>query len=152
MGADFAAYPRRIAGMGTNARQIVLLTVCVAAVASPAIARAQRSVTPELARDPYLGVACREPANTCGRIGVAVWLAGPATRVDATLLDREVRLSTSQAGTGAYGYRRYWTGFIDLAPAKVKPGTYDVRIRITVAAAGTTAHFTRLVYLSAGWG
>ena len=148
---DLAAYRHRMGGMSASAKRVALLSAC-AFMVTPAIALAQRVAAPKLARTPYVGVACRQPANSCGRIGVAVWLAGPATRIDAALLGRNVRLSTSHAGTGAYGYRRYWTGFIHLPPAQVKSGTYDVRVRITVTGDGTTAHFTRLVYLSAGWG
>jgi len=138
-------------GIGANAKRVALLAACAFTV-SPAIALAQRLAAPKLARAPYLGVACRQPANSCGRIGVAVWVAGPATRIDVALLGRKVRLATSHTGTGAYGFRRYWTGFIHLPSAQVKPGTNDVRVRITVMGGATTAHFTRLVYLSAGWG
>lgn len=81
-----------------------------------------------------------------------MWLAGPADRIDVTLLGRKVKLSTSHAGTGAYGYRRYWTGFIHLPPAQVKPGTSDIRVHISVVEGGTTMNVTRLVCVSAGWG
>ncbi|MHB8470128.1 MAG: hypothetical protein ACYDCH_10290 [Gaiellaceae bacterium] len=136
--------------MSTNARRIVLLAVCASAVTSTAFALAQRTSAPKLARLPSLGVACPRQ-NACGRIGVAVWLAGSATRVDVVLLRRKLGLSTSHAGSGAYGFRRYWTGFIRLPPTQVKPGA-NVRVRIAVVGGGTTAYFTRLVYLSFGWG
>jgi len=70
------------------------------------MALAQRTAAPKLARRPSLGVACPRQ-NACGRVGVAVWLAGSAARVDVGLLRHKLRLSTSHAGNGAYGFRRY---------------------------------------------
>jgi hypothetical protein len=138
--------------MGSRRKGVVLLTVCASALASASVGASQSVSAPRLARSPYLGVACPKPANSCGRIGVAVWLSASGTSIDVTLLGRNVKLSTSHSGTGAYGYRRYWTGFIHLPPAQVKPGTSDIRIRIRVVGGGTTVNFTRFAYLSAGWG
>jgi hypothetical protein len=141
-----------MAHMGRNRAGVVLVAVCASVLTSATVGAAQRLSAPRLARSPYLGVACPKPANSCGRIGVAVWLAAPATSIDVTLLGRKVHLSTSHSGTGAYGYRRHWTGFIHLPPAQVRPGTSDVRVRISVVGGGTTVNFTRFAYLSAGWG
>jgi hypothetical protein len=70
--------------------------------------------------------------------------------VTVALLGRRIELTTSPAGSGEYGYRKYWTGFVHLPPRKVKPGGHP-RVRITIFSHGT-AHATRAVYLSAGWG
>ena len=63
-----------------------------------------------LARDPYIGVACHQPnSTTCGRVGIAVWLARRhAIRVDATLTGAHVRLTPPKAVGG------FWVGFVRL--------------------------------------
>ena len=68
-----------------------------------------------LVREPYVGVACPGPNNTtCGRVGVAVWLARPhAIRVDATLAGANVRLAPPKT-VGSY-----WVGFVRLPLRKM---------------------------------
>jgi hypothetical protein len=62
-----------------------------------------------LVRAPYVGVACPGPNSTvCGRVGIAVWLARPATEVDATLGGRRTRLRLVNAPSGM------WVGFVRL--------------------------------------
>src|SRR5882757_3731432 len=63
-----------------------------------------------LARDPYVGVACpRANSTTCGRVGIAVWLARRhVIRVDATLAGAGVRLAPPTAAGS------FWVGFVHL--------------------------------------
>jgi hypothetical protein len=82
---------------------------------------------------------------------VAVWVTKRARGVTVALLRRRIKLTTSHAGSGAYGYRRYWTAFFRVPPRDVKPGSHP-RVRITIFGYATTARATRAVYLSAGWG
>jgi hypothetical protein len=55
-------------------------------------------------------VACHGANSTsCGRVGIAVWVARPhATRIDATLAGRHVRLSPPTTPRG------YWLGYVRL--------------------------------------
>jgi len=101
--------------------------------------------------DVYLGLACRDGASPCGRVGVAVWLPRAVDRVEARLLGARVRLATSHAGSGRYGFRRYWTGFVPVPPARAQAGR-RVRVRIAVTLAGTTGTTVRRAFLSPGWG
>jgi hypothetical protein len=58
---------------------------------------------------PYLGVACPGAnVTTCGRVGIAVWLAGRPAEVDATLERHSVRLQLKAAPIGM------WVGFVHL--------------------------------------
>jgi hypothetical protein len=63
-----------------------------------------------LSRDPYIGVACSQGnSTTCGRVGIAVWLARrQAMRVDATLSGVRVRLSPPKTAGN------FWVGFVHL--------------------------------------
>jgi hypothetical protein len=64
-----------------------------------------------LLQPPYLGIACPGPnTTTCGRVGIAVWLHGPARRVDASLAGVTVRLHDD----GLAG--QYRTGYATLPP------------------------------------
>jgi hypothetical protein len=57
----------------------------------------------------YLGVACPAANVTkCGRVGIAVWLAGRPAQVDATLDRHSVRLQLKAAPIGM------WVGFVHL--------------------------------------
>jgi len=125
--------------------------VALAASTGLGVSRGTASTVPELARTPYLGLACQAAAATCNRIGLAVWVMRPATGVSAVLMGQRVRLRTSHSGTGAYRYRRYWTAFTHVVSARAEPGRC-VRVRIRVNQAGTVMFFTRQVYFSAGWG
>jgi hypothetical protein len=108
-----------------------------------------------LARDPYIGVACHQPnSTTCGRVGIAVWLARPhAVRVDATLAGAHARLTPPSAVGG------FWVGFVRLplrtmglpsswAGAPPERLTLIVRIRYP---SGWGSGTLRL-YLHSGWG
>jgi hypothetical protein len=108
-----------------------------------------------LARDPYMGVACPQPNSTvCGRVGIAVWVAGRhAIRVDATLAGAHVRLTPpKQVGS-------FWVGFVHLPLHRMglpqswvgdpqKELTLRLRIRY---ASGWRTGSVRL-RLHAGWG
>ena len=61
-----------------------------------------------LARQPYVGVACHGANSiSCGRVGIAVWLARPhAVAIDATLEGRQVCLSPPTTPGG------YWVGYV----------------------------------------
>jgi hypothetical protein len=63
-----------------------------------------------LSRDPYIGVACPQANSiTCGRVGIAVWLARRhAIRVEATLAGAHV-LMTPPKAVGSF-----WVGFVHL--------------------------------------
>ena len=137
-------------GMNTHLRRVVLGAACLAVAMSAAVASAQPPSAPRLARSPSLGVYCPR-LNACGRIGVAVWVTRRARGVTVVLLGRRIGLTTSHAGSGAYGYRKYWTALVRLPKRDVKPGTHR-RLRITIFGRTTTVHATRAVYLSAGWG
>lgn len=108
-----------------------------------------------LARDPDIGVACRRAnSTTCGRVGIAVWLARRhAIRVDATLAGEHVRLTPPTAVGG------YWVGFVRLplrtmglpawwAGAPPERLTLVVRVRYP---SGVRSGTLRL-YLRPGWG
>lgn len=99
----------------------------------------------------YLGVACHRSGVACGRVGVAVWLPRAADHVEALVLGARVRLATTRAGSGRYGFRRYWTGFRRVPPRSVHPGRFIV-VRVTVTLRGMSRPSLRSVYLSAGWG
>jgi hypothetical protein len=101
--------------------------------------------------DVYVGLACRVAGADCGRVGLAVWLPRPADRVWATALGERIVLTTDRSGSGRYGFRRYWTGFARLAPARVRPGE-AVRLHVTVVLAGKTRTATRAARVSSGWG
>ena len=105
-----------------------------------------------LAREPYVGIACRAPNSTaCGRVGVAVWLARPhAVHVDATLAGAHVRLRPP------FEVGAFWQGFVHLRlglPASwagAPPRRLMLRLRI-VYGDGVRAGSMR-VQLSPGWG
>ena len=126
-----------------------LLLAAAVATGGTSHVRAERA--PPAPSDVYLGVACRDGASACGRVGVAVWLPRAVDRVEARLLGTHVRLATDHAGSGRYGFRRYWTGFVRVPPTRVQPGR-RVRVRIAVTLAGTTGTTVRRAFLSPGWG
>jgi hypothetical protein len=108
-----------------------------------------------LSRDPYIGVACPHAnSTTCGRVGIAVWLARRhAIRIDATLAGAHVRLiPPRQVGS-------FWLGYVRLplerlgVPAHWE-GNPPKRLRLTLRiryGSGLRSGTLRLE-LSPGWG
>ena len=100
----------------------------------------------ELARQPYAGVACREANTTgCDRVGLAVWLKGPARRVEATIGGRPLSLAPPAGG------RDYRHGFLrpaGLASGRLRPAA---PVRVTVRVDGGTPLSVR-TRLHEGWG
>ena len=116
-------------------------------------------------RAPYMGVACPEPNSIrCDRVGLAVWVERPASRVAASIAGRRVTLRTGAFGPG----RRSWQGFLRPAglldgPLRVRPdrgryfweGRHSVFAYVRLAVRyrdGGSASGVQLVMLSAGWG
>jgi hypothetical protein len=108
-----------------------------------------------LSREPYVGVACSQAnSTTCGRVGIAVWLARRhAIRVEATLAGAHVRMTPPKT-VGSF-----WVGFVRLplrsmglrgswagTPAKLLP----LVLRIRYPSGWRTG--TLRVQLSPGWG
>ena len=85
-----------------------------------------------LPRDPYLGVACREPARTCTRVGLGVWTPWHARRVAATVGRNRFALFT-RPGRGAYGKGRFWQGFFSDASVAARADRHG-RARVSVTA------------------
>jgi protein MpaA len=122
--------------------------------------RGRGSMRPlELARAPYMGVACRTPNSIrCDRVGLAVYLPKtmPATRLTASINGRtaEMRIPVGVATRGIY-----FEGFLRRAglrggPLQVTPN------RPVYATVRITAHYrdggirstTRRIPLAPGWG
>jgi hypothetical protein len=108
------------------------------------------------ARAPEVGVACPVANSTrCDRVGVAVWLRGPAASVTAWVQGRRVALrhgAFTRDSWGAYvrhaGVRRLvgrdrWAGD--------PPRDVTVRVRVVRRDGGTATVRVR-VALRAGWG
>lgn len=126
-----------------------------------------RRLTPHLTvGDAYMGVACSKPNSiACDRVGLAVWLPRPATRLTASIAGRP--LTMRMAGLA---FRRgiEWDGY--LQPAGMKDGAlrvqpdrgtdYWIGSHGLAAYVELTAHYrdgssataTELVDLGAGWG
>jgi hypothetical protein len=108
-----------------------------------------------LARTPYLGVACHQAnSTTCGRVGIAVWLRGTPTEVEATVRHAGVRLRRERWANGetpwigyvhlplhAMGLPTGWTG-----PAK------RLLLHLRVRRGGVWRTGTVPVLLGPGWG
>jgi hypothetical protein len=61
-----------------------------------------------LAHQPYVARAChRNTSPSCTRIGIAVWLSRPATKIVARIGTQRVMLRPG---------RRYWQGFVKAHP------------------------------------
>jgi hypothetical protein len=108
-----------------------------------------------LARTPYLGVACHQPSSTtCGRVGIAVWVRGRATAVQATVRGASVRL---QRETWANGETR-WIGYVHLRlrvmgiPAGWTGPAKRLLLRLRVRRGGIWRVGAVPVLLSPGWG
>lgn len=123
-------------------------------VADEASPSAPAPVTLSLERKPYMGVSCSQPNSiACDRVGLAIWLRKPVTRLTATINGRRLALQLPcwNAGNGrsckAYcqepGVRRdqpcstYYEGF--LRPAGLLKG----RLRYDQIAAATTGSAPR---------
>jgi hypothetical protein len=123
-----------------------------------------------LSRDPYMGVSCKIPNSFgCDRVGLAVWLREPATRVEAAIAGSELELDDPDwSGPAEDGQRRMFAGF--LQPAGLIDGSLqitsddgperwvgtppvyaNVDLRI-VHDDGSTTTTTLKVGLSPGWG
>ncbi|HZS30391.1 MAG TPA: hypothetical protein VFA37_03975 [Gaiellaceae bacterium] len=98
-------------------------------------------------RNSYVGVACHA-GTSCGRIGVAVWLARPADSVVVTLFGRQTRLR--YRGVDTVG--RVWNGFIHVPPSGYEPDTYGHRLGVVVRRGQATGSTHLSVFLSPGWG
>jgi len=123
-----------------------------------------------LSRDPYMGVSCRIPNSfACDRVGLAVWLREPATRVDAAIAGGEFELDDPEwSGPAEDGERRLFAGFLQPAglidgPLQVTPdagpdrwiGREPVSAIVTlwiVGDGGATTTTSLEVGLSPGWG
>ena len=130
---------------------VLLATAAFASSCAGAGRSSERARPLWLGNPPYLGLACHDGGSTCGRIGIAVWLRKPATSVRATLLGKTISLASSRRGSGAYGYRLFWTGFVHTDPASVEP-LRRYRLVVRVRRDGTRLQGLRSVLLSAGWG
>jgi hypothetical protein len=123
-----------------------------------------------LSRPPYMGVSCPIPNSyACDRVGLAVWLEAPASRVEATIAGQELALDDHEwSGPPKDGERQMFAGF--LAPAGLidgplaltdddgpgrwigrEPISAPVEFRI-VRADGSVIATSVEVELSAGWG
>jgi hypothetical protein len=107
-----------------------------------------------LVRAPYVGVSCPRPnSTTCGRVGIAVWLAHPATEVDATLGGRRTHLRLLNAPSGMWGgFVRVRLAALGIPPTwfgtPVKWMTLHLRVQLRK---GRRSGAVR-VRLMAGWG
>ena len=108
-----------------------------------------------LRRSPYLGLACNRAAvHQCDRVGLAVWLAHPATGVTAVVDGVSLRLRTHSGGTGSYRRHVFWQGFFrdPRAPGLAdRPRSIPIRVRVT-ALDGSVSAGTRTVQVSEGYG
>jgi hypothetical protein len=104
---------------------------------------------------PSVGVACLRPnVTTCGRIGIAVWLAHPARSVSATVQDQSIRLTPPGPGRR---HPAYWSGYthVSLGLPWRWFGTKPVRfvdLQLVIRYATRKATGTVRVRLRPGWG
>jgi len=101
-------------------------------------------------RNSYLGLDCGN-AFPCARLGVAVWLMEPASRVTVTIHDRRVVLATH------YDRRRDWIGFVRDRVAERLAVADDMSrtVQLTVDAVGPDGTVRRATVkspVSPGWG
>jgi hypothetical protein len=117
-----------------------------------------------LGAPPYVGVACPQ-ANSigCDRVGVAVWVRGPARAVRAVVAGRAIRLRYAWSDDRG----RAWIGYVRQAglrdgvlrvPADGRGLWFGrdapaVRVRVVVVRrSGVALRLTRVVSLRPGWG
>ena len=108
-----------------------------------------------VARTPYLGVAChRANSTSCGRVGIAVWLRGNPTRVEATVGHVTVRLQKQKWANG----ETPWIGYAHLPlramglPVGWTGPAIRLLLHLRVRRAGVRRTGTAPVLLSPGWG
>ena len=108
-----------------------------------------------LARTPYLGVACHEAkSTTCGRVGIAVWLRGAPTTVQAIVRHASVRLRHEKWANG----ETPWIGYVHLplramgVPAGWSGPAKRLLLHLRVRRNGGWRSGTVPVLLSPGWG
>jgi hypothetical protein len=108
-----------------------------------------------LVRAPFVGVSCPRPnVTTCGRVGIAVWLAHPAQEVDATLGGHRVRLRLLNAPSGMWiGFVHFRRGALGIPAiwyggSPVKRMTLHLRVR---SSSGWRTGAVR-IQLQPGWG
>jgi hypothetical protein len=144
---------------------VVLGTACGTATNEPP------NVPPDqvLSRDPYMGVSCQVSNSfACDRVGLAVWLREPATRVRAAIADREFELDDpGWSGPAVDGQRRMFAGFLQPAglidgPLRITPDDGPDRwigrkpvsapVKLWIRDGSTTTTTSLQVQLSPGWG
>lgn len=121
---------------------LLVAVVCAACGSSHGVPRALHM------RNSYLGLDCGN-AFPCARLGVAVWLEEPASRVTVTVNGRRVALATH------YGHRRDWIGFVrdPVAERLSDDMTRKVRLRVeAIGLDGTVRRATMRSPVSPGWG
>ena len=122
---------------------------------SPDAAAADRITRWDCAAVRTLGLACdRVAVHRCERVGLAVWLARPASGVTAVADGISVRLRTHSGGTGRYRRRLYWQGFFhDPRAQTLADSSRSVPLRVRVTAPdGSVSAGTRTVFVSEGYG
>lgn len=108
-----------------------------------------------LARAPYLGVACHEAnTTTCGRVGIAVWVRGRTTAIDARVGAARARLRRQRRAHG----ETPWIGYVHLPlrrlglPAGWTGPAIPLQLHLRMERAGVWRTGTVRVLLSPGWG
>lgn len=105
---------------------------------------------------PYLGVACHGANNTgCGRVGVAVWVKGRPSAIEARVAGARVRLRAPSPPNA----RVPWIGYVHLPlRAMGLPARWTgvpvkrLRVRLRVERAGVWRQGTMRLPLGPGWG
>ena len=141
------------AGASTTSATIA----AVVAIALVATAADASSPSLGLAQPPYLGVSCPGANVTaCGRVGIAVWVSGRPSTIEAEIVGRTVRLDPPPRVRG----RKYWQGFVYLNLRRLglpvrwfgtKP--YKVlALRLTIHRGTNRARGVLRATLHPGWG
>ena len=99
-------------------------------------------------RNSYLGLRCGN-SFPCARLGIAVWLKEPASRVTVTLHGHHVALDTH------YDRRRDWIGFVRDPVSEHLSDDMRRKVQLTVEAVGRDGSIRRTTLrspVSPGWG
>ena len=111
-----------------------------------------------------MGVRCPGPNSiTCDRVGLAVWLEQPATRLTATIEGKPLRMKAPVRPKGYYEGSLQPAGLTTPGPMHVTPdrgtsyweGRHPLRARVHLVASygdGSVAATTVRVWLHSGWG